>query len=280
MAFCNLMMECGFVELQVDFDLTPVTVRCDTTDSTAKKASRSSSSGYIYESDTVRRAAPPPHPVAMGKSAAAMTEPSESKDIPYHARQDSKPFTYGVVATNGTPLSPSMLRRNCKECSPPPSALESPSLVRKLSGSSLTSSATESSKRPTPRMPVPSITQPTSPRPMRKLSDMLPTNGNSESDTASPNQPVATSSPRLDAARSSNGVTSHQAASPIPHQTVSLEESIQDISTSSDASRLTSNFTYLNKHVHIHYIIQYTMHCTGLCNQCTVFNSNWTCSYS
>ena len=59
---------------------------------TVDRAKSSTRSDYIYESDTVRRAAPPP--------PAAMT--NKSKEIPYHARKDSKPFTYGIVLNDTT----------------------------------------------------------------------------------------------------------------------------------------------------------------------------------
>ena len=67
-----------------------------------------------------------------------MGKQQQVKDIPYHAREDSKPFTYGIPsALNGdTPISPSIHRRNWKQAASQQAAsseLESPSLVRKLS---------------------------------------------------------------------------------------------------------------------------------------------------
>ena len=69
-----------------------------------------------------------------------MGKQQQVKDIPYHAREDSKPFTYGIPsALNGdTPISPSIHRRNWKQAASQQAAsseLESPSLVRKLSSS-------------------------------------------------------------------------------------------------------------------------------------------------
>lgn len=108
--------------------------------------------------------------------------------------------------------------------------LESPSLVRKFSGAGSTpSSPTESNPlaRSAPRIPVPSIT--TSPRPLRKLSDTLAASAASapSAGSASPTLPVATSSPRLIPAPDTIELDA---------TTVSLEESLHDISTSSDAS--------------------------------------------
>ena len=96
--------------------------------------------------------------------------------------------------------------------------LESPSLVRKLSGggSSPSSPTAESNARSAPRIPVPSLS--ISPRPLRKLSDTLVLNATPSTPLTAP---AATSSPRID----------------VPTTTISLEDGIQDISTSSDASR-------------------------------------------
>ena len=66
----------------------------DTGDCGARKGHNVRSGDYIYESDTVRRAAPSAPP------AVAMT--NKSKEIPYHARKDSKPFTYGIVLSDTT----------------------------------------------------------------------------------------------------------------------------------------------------------------------------------
>lgn len=192
-----------------------------------------------------------------------------AKDIPYHAREDSKPFTYGMV-TNGhnhhqengsggagslgngatsTPTSPSIHRRNWKESSSntnnsqPSKRLESPSLVRKFSNGS---EPVISPVRSAPRIPVPSIADPASPRPIRKLSEsLLLANGSASGVVSSDNAasssailPVATSSPRLDTSRNRSASTSEMMKTPTPPQHhISLEETIQDISTSPDSSR-------------------------------------------
>lgn len=223
----------------------------DTTDSVSpspRKVSNPSSSGYVYESDTVRRAAPvapPPPPASMVSSTPIKqsTGPSvrpREEIIPYHAREDSKPFTYGLVLNgsshkdqNGStgPTSPSIHRRNWKESSNPNlngNGLESPSLVRKFStGSVEPPMPTSPTPRSVPRIPPPSLSspaQPTSPRPLRKLSESI----------SSPvSQPVATSSPRLDSGR-------QRSISVTEQRSKTLEESIQDISTSPDSSSIRS----------------------------------------
>lgn len=283
---------------QVNFDLTP---NRDTTDNSSRKNSQS---GYVYESDTVRRAYPvaqstpsssaPASSGAMMKMSSAnsapLTPPSllqpqqqsvRAKDIPYHAREDSKPFTYGMV-TNGhnhhqengsggagslgngatsTPTSPSIHRRNWKESSSntnnsqPSKRLESPSLVRKFSNGS---EPVISPVRSAPRIPVPSIADPASPRPIRKLSEsLLLANGSGSggvvasspsSDNAASSSailPVATSSPRLDTSRNRSASTSEMMKTPTPSQHhISLEETIQDISTSPDSSRYVPLYSY------------------------------------
>ncbi|XP_065571916.1 tensin-1-like isoform X3 [Artemia franciscana] len=92
--------------------------------------------------------------------------------IPYHARTDSKPFTYGLP--NGSE-SPSIHRRNSKESLTKTTApgLSSPSLVRKFSTSN-------DRGTPTPRSPLPHVVAPVedivtvpSPRLARKLSGNL-----------------------------------------------------------------------------------------------------------
>jgi hypothetical protein len=214
------------------------------------------------------------------------------KDIPYHAREDSKPFTYGMVGmaapppppTNGhhhhhhhqengngggagsngtasammtsTPVaSASMHGRNWKESSSntingqqASKRLESPSLVRKFSNGS--EPVNISPVRSSPRIPVPSIADPVSPRPIRKLSEsLLLSNGGgatpSDATLASNAsiQPVATSSPRLDNSRNRTSSTTSEMMKALPttpqlqHRDISLEETIQDISTSPDSSR-------------------------------------------
>ena len=226
------------------------------------------------------------------KSHISSQQPSTrtAKDIPYHAREDSKPFTYGMVSNgaaahrqdNGSvgnsangvaapvasptpttemaPISPPTQRRNWKESSSSSGgggggrvdqakakALESPSLVRKFSTGSEPSGLTSSNNtsRSAPRIPPPSIAEPTSPRPMRKLSEAMLLNGSSG--TPSNILPVATSSPRLDSTRTRSASANSdfsQAKSPHALSTtpqlqhyISLEESIQDISTSPDSSR-------------------------------------------
>jgi hypothetical protein len=67
----------------------------------------------------------------------------------------------------------------------------------------------------------------TSPRPLRKLSALY-----GSSPPANNVLPVATSSPRLESRSASN-----ERQSPAVHVNLSLEETIQDISTSSDSSR-------------------------------------------
>lgn len=250
---------------------------------------KNSQPGYVYESDTVRRAYPanqgttPSSPVVKMATAAAppllqSQQSVRAKDIPYHAREDSKPFTYGMVATNGhhhqengsggvangatssTPTSPSIHRRNWKESSSnmnngqgQPKRLESPSLVRKFSNGS--EQPVISPVRSAPRIPVPSIADPASPRPMRKLSESLLLNGGTgaSSDNAAsasaPNiLPVATSSPRLDTSRnrSASSSASEMIKTPTPQlqHHISLEETIQDISTSPDSSRYVRFFSF------------------------------------
>ena len=254
---------------------------------------KNSQPGYVYESDTVRRAYPanqgttPSSPVVKMATAAAppllqSQQSVRAKDIPYHAREDSKPFTYGMVATNGhhhhhqengsggvangatssTPTSPSIHRRNWKESSSnmnngqgQPKRLESPSLVRKFSNGS--EQPVISPVRSAPRIPVPSIADPASPRPMRKLSESLLLNGGTgaSSDNAAsasaPNiLPVATSSPRLDTSRnrSASSSASEMIKTPTPQlqHHISLEETIQDISTSPDSSRYVRFFLFLS----------------------------------
>lgn len=124
------------------------------------------------------------------------------------------------------PTSPSIHRRNWKESQPPAKGLESPSLVRKFSTGSLESSARATAPESPAPAPAPSApSAATSPRPLRKLSALYGT---------PPALPVATSSPRLDSRSASND----RAQSPsVTHTTLSLEETIQDISTSSDSSR-------------------------------------------
>lgn len=252
---------------QVNFDLTPS--GRDTVDHSSAppppppvRKSSAPGSAYVYESDTVRRAYPitgkmpgpaavPSSPLSLAPATPTAPPPSSAKDIPYHAREDSKPFTYGLV-TNGhpnlhqnggsangggptatsTPTSPSVQRRNWKDSSGgggqatpsrPVQELESPSLVRKFSNGA--------DPRPSAQA------TPTSPRPLRKLGESL-SNGSSgltppASGNASNILPVATSSPRLDTPRNRNPSQSEM-KSPAP---VSLEETIQDISTSPDSSR-------------------------------------------
>jgi len=214
--------------IQVNFDLS-----CDTVDRSAAKKGTHSTSKYIYESDTVRRAA---HPATVTSSAAMTKSSAHGKEIPYHARKDSKPFTYGLVAdvklaktwnanengvVNGN-VTEATGWRNRKDSVANGSesatkGLESPSLVRKLSGggSSPSSPTAESNARSAPRIPVPSLS--ISPRPLRKLSDTLVLNATPSTPLTAP---AATSSPRID----------------VPTTTISLEDGIQDISTSSDAS--------------------------------------------
>jgi hypothetical protein len=282
----------------------------DTTDSSGRKNSNTSL-GYVYESDTVRRAThqplPPPNTTntasdminlfnSSASGAAQQTVPLKShnsiqssartaKDIPYHAREDSKPFTYGMMSngahrqdngnvgnsangmasptpTEMAPISPPTQRRNWKDSSSNKAmsnsggcsgggnqaktkALESPSLVRKFSTGSEPSGLTPSNtSRSAPRIPPPSIAEPTSPRPMRKLSEAMLLNGSSG--TPSNVLPVATSSPRLDSTRIRSASANSDFATKSPHASsttpqlqhyISLEESIQDISTSPDSSR-------------------------------------------
>lgn len=241
----------------------------DTTDRSVsrKTSSGSNPSGYVYESDTVRRA----HPAAPQRQ---QSQPSvRAKDIPYHAREDSKPFTYGMMVTNGHHhaengsggasagnASPSIHRRNWKESSSTHNGqgqqskrLESPSLVRKFSNGA--EPLATSPSRSAPRIPVPSI-DPASPRPLRKLSESLLLNGSGGAigspDNASGGTgtilPVATSSPRLDTSRNRSDPSEMIAKSPIPgpsqqqYHHILLEETIQDISTSPDSSRYEKAF--------------------------------------
>ncbi len=280
----------------------------DTTDrsvvpSVVRKNSNNSSSGYVYESDTVRRAYPtatpqaditPPAGLKMSSGPVTQTPPPQlqqqqsvrPKDIPYHAREDSKPFTYGMVGmaqpTNGhhhhhqengnggagsngtasammtsTPVASATVHgRNWKESSSntingqqATKRLESPSLVRKFSNG--TEPVNISPVRSSPRIPVPSIADPVSPRPIRKLSESLllsngggastPTSSDAVSASNASIQPVATSSPRLDNSRNRSASTSEVMMKTMPtpqlQHHISLEETIQDISTSPDSSR-------------------------------------------
>lgn len=298
--FLFFYQPCFFLYDKVNFDLTTPNNR-DTTDHT-HPARKNSQSGYVYESDTVRRAYPVSQtstPTTSSSASSAMMKMSNAnsasltstssflqpqqqsvraKDIPYHAREDSQPFTYGMV-TNGhhhqengsggagsvgngatsTPTSPSIHRRNWKESSSntnngqPSKRLESPSLVRKFSNGS---EPAISPVRSVPRIPVPSIADPASPRPIRKLSESLLLNGSGGGGgggggggvVASPSPdnagvsssailPVATSSPRLDTSRNRSASTSEMIKTSTPQHHISLEETIQDVSTSPDSTR-------------------------------------------
>jgi hypothetical protein len=132
--------------------------------------------------------------------------------------------------------------------------LESPSLVRKFSNGS--EPVNISPVRSSPRIPVPSIADPVSPRPIRKLSEsLLLSNGGggaTSSDITSASnasiQPVATSSPRLDNSRNRSASTSEVMMKTMPtpqlQHHISLEETIQDISTSPDSSRYVPLFLF------------------------------------
>ena len=104
---------------------------------------------------------PPPHSPVNGHHTSGSTTQDSIMDtslsttvdeVPYHARQDSKPFSYGAVTSSpllgrhrnhsegpmdipAQPPSPSMHRRNSRETlSTSRAGLESPRLVRRMSG--------------------------------------------------------------------------------------------------------------------------------------------------
>lgn len=124
-------------------------IRCpDFSSSAAKTTTRLSG-----RKDPFRGEIPPP------KQYGGVSSPSlngydtffpTSEEVPYHARTDSKPFTYGAVTSSPllnrhrnpsegegqAPPSPSIHRRNSREALGTARAgLESPRLVRKMSGS-------------------------------------------------------------------------------------------------------------------------------------------------
>lgn len=113
--------------------------------------------------------APTPPPAA---SARAQSQPDRALDIPYHARADSAPFTYGAAG-----VRPGMLRA--------PHRLASPELVRRVLGSDASYRPIEDDddERATPELRAPHT-----PRTLRKLTqeDLTTTTTRSVPPLASP----------------------------------------------------------------------------------------------
>lgn len=100
--------------------------------------------------DMLRTVSALPDPPPERQSRAA-----RQPDIPYHARTDSAPFTYGAPG-----LRPGMLRA--------PNRLASPELVRRALGGDRSYRPIDDDEPPSPRAPAPSP-GPVSPRTLRKL---------------------------------------------------------------------------------------------------------------
>ena len=127
-----------FVSLiQVKFDLSPPTPDPRHFATTAKTndisidSSANKAPAYIYESDTVRRLQqqqqqqqrrPDPVISVMGKKSQPIDD-DRKEQIPYHARDDSKPFTYGLLAADAAQVVAArrlQMKVAEPESSPPP----------------------------------------------------------------------------------------------------------------------------------------------------------------
>lgn len=158
----------GLEDLDLDLD----SLKVDFDFSTPKTNEMTRSSSYSVTSTTTRYPQNSsyltngyPSPTNPPRSSLTTTRrldfhsDTDESDIPYHARQDSRPFTYGVVPGSpvlqrkqfATAASPPPPRRDSKEALQNHPGLASPSLVRKALAKNTVTSAPPPSTATTSR---------------------------------------------------------------------------------------------------------------------------------